>query len=86
VSNGVLHPKCGLRFANNNTEGHCAACCETFIGLRAFDKHRRGGFCNELVDGEHGFWQDDQRRWHWGPRMSPEVKARMRKCDDDAEQ
>jgi len=77
VSDRVYHPKCGQSFPNNNTTGHCAACCETFIGLTAFDKHRRGGFCNELVDGDRGFWLDKQGHWHWGERWDAETKARI---------
>ena len=71
----VLHPKCGKTYTNNNTVGHCAACCETFFGLRAFDKHRRGAMCN--VTNDALFWLDDRGRWHWGERMSDEDKARV---------
>lgn len=37
---------CGTRWAGTNT-CHCAApgCCQTFTGIGAFDRHRRGGTC-----------------------------------------
>ena len=38
----LTHPKCGKQFPNGNRAGHCAACCETFIGLAAFEAHRVG--------------------------------------------
>jgi hypothetical protein len=37
------HP-CGARWAGSLT-AHCAACCRTFTGLTAFDRHRPGGVC-----------------------------------------
>lgn len=75
IVNDVLHPKCGKRWTNNDTVGHCSACCETFYGLKAFEKHRRGGSCFSRADKL--FWQDDKERWHYGERMSDEDKARV---------
>lgn len=35
---------CGARWSGANT-AHCGACCVTFVGIGAFDLHRRGGTC-----------------------------------------
>ena len=78
MSDRVLHPKCGKRFRNSNTEGHCSVCCETFIGLECFDQHRRAGRCILPVDGTGLWWRDDEGRWHYGKRMSDEAKAARR--------
>lgn len=47
------------------------------MGLRAFDRHRSKGVCLKPVDGQAQFWLDVQGRWHWGPRMSPELVLRF---------
>ncbi len=35
---------CGARWSGTGTT-HCGACCTTFVGIGAFDRHRRGGQC-----------------------------------------
>jgi hypothetical protein len=36
---------CGTRWSGNST-CHCAACHQyTFVGVTAFDRHRKGGTC-----------------------------------------
>ncbi len=35
---GILHPKCGRRFA----QSHCGSCCQDFTGQGPFDEHRLG--------------------------------------------
>ena len=77
MSSLVLHPKCGKSFTNSDAIGHCAACCETFVGLEAFDKHRRGGKCNKLPGTDPLFWQDGGGRWHYSRRMTEADKARV---------
>ena len=65
-----------------NRYGHCGACHLDFMGLTAFDKHRRGPFPNgrhcidpvtDTAITETGkplaqWWQDDKGRWHEGAR------------------
>ncbi len=48
---GTRHPAdlphghhCGTRWSGTAT-AHCGACCVTFVGIGAFDRHRRGGHC-----------------------------------------
>lgn len=61
--------------------GHCAACHRDFMGLAAFDKHRRGPYTDrrcvdpatdtETTDTGRplaSWWQDDRGRWHEGDR------------------
>ena len=75
------HGKCGKEFPNGSRIGHCGACCETFVGLKAFDAHRRGEHgvdrhCEVLPtywtdeDGNVrcGHWQDSRGFWHFGTR------------------
>jgi hypothetical protein len=38
----LTHPKCGKAYTHSERVGHCAACCETFKGIIAFDLHRVG--------------------------------------------
>lgn len=79
----ATHPTCGKTFPGSNSAGHCATCCETFIGLTAFENHRVGDFpdgrrCEiqpyESVgdDGKtrFGHWADDRGYWHHGKRMT----------------
>lgn len=40
---------CGARWSGTNT-CHCGACCRTFVGIGAFDRHRRGGQCADPVE------------------------------------
>lgn len=75
MSKRVYHPRCNKSWPNSDTVGHCAACCETFYGLEAFDKHRRGGVCKT---SDAKFWQDDKGWWHHGKRMSEEQREKLR--------
>lgn len=68
------HPKCGKSYPGGPTAGHCSGCCETFIGLNAFESHRRGEHgvdrhC-EITD-KH--WTDD--------RGSLPYRPQLRACD-----
>lgn len=78
---GILHPKCGERFADSERTGHCGTCCQTFYGLAAYDKHlvREGGRYWHTVpnDGVDSWWKDEKQRWHHGPRMSEEQKQQL---------
>lgn len=84
----LLHPKCGKRFPSGSRAGHCAACCETFIGTAAFEAHRVGEHgtperrcltpeTETASDGTKPFWQDDRGYWHFGERLTDEQKAKM---------
>ena len=61
--------------------GHCGVCHRDFMGLAAFDKHRRGKhgarYCvDPATDDERTatgrpiaeWWQDGKGRWHEGAR------------------
>lgn len=61
--------------------GHCAACHRDFMGLTAWDKHRRGPMTDRrcvdpATDDERtakgapiaDWWQDARGRWHEGAR------------------
>ena len=61
--------------------GHCGACHRDFMGLTAFEKHRRGTYdarrCVDPASDEErtatgrpiaDWWQDDRGRWHEGAR------------------
>lgn len=72
---GHVPPATGDRY------GHCALCHLDFMGLGAFDKHRRmdgaGRYC-VYPPADEGrtptgrpiadWWVDDRGRWHEGPR------------------
>lgn len=90
----VTHPKCGKQFPGSNTAGHCANCCETFMGLNAFEMHRIGEHgtperCCEIQptetigdDGKtrYGHWADERGYWHYGRRQTKEeIAARFGK-------
>lgn len=90
----ATHPKCGKSFPGSNTAGHCAACCETFMGLAAFEMHRVGEHGTpdrrcELQPAEtigddgktrYGHWRDDRGFWHFGRRLTDaEKEARFGK-------
>lgn len=79
----AVHPKCGARFPANDSTGHCAKCCRTFYGLAAFDQHqtRDGGTvtCNDPAESDGPWWLDEDGRWHYGHRMTEEVKQAMRR-------
>lgn len=74
MSSSYLH-RCGKRVPNSAY--HCGGCHETFIGLGAFDRHRKRGACiiepvskDPFVDS--GFWVDGDGYWHSGKRMTAE--------------
>jgi len=78
----LTHPKCGKTFPHNSRAGHCGGCCETFIGMGAFEKHRIGEHgtdrrCAELVEEENRFWQDKDGYWHFGPKLTEEEKKKL---------
>lgn len=78
------HPKCGKSYPGGSTAGHCSACCETFIGLTAFEQHRRGAHGvdrHSELTGAH--WQDDRGYWHYGAKLTDEQKAEMWGGDDE---
>lgn len=75
---GILHPKCGKRFPNGSRAGHCAGCCETFIGNGAFEQHRVGDHeTDRRCEIQGGHWLDDSGHYHYGPRLTDEQKAKM---------
>lgn len=68
--------KCEGVFRNNNTIGHCGACCRTFSGVGAFDAHRQGehGVNRHCADPAtlpeyRKMWIDDEGIWHAGERF-----------------
>jgi len=78
------HPKCGKRFGNAQTIGHCAVCCETFVGLATFDAHmsrdEAGKYIHlapETAAAKHKWWADDRGYWHKGARLTEEQKTAM---------
>jgi hypothetical protein len=80
--NGVYHPKCGKRFPDNNTVGHCSSCCENFSGLGAFDQHhfKHNGkvLCTDPASsGDKLWWLDDKDVWHHGVRLTEEQKKEI---------
>ena len=94
----IPHPKCGKTFPASATAGHCAVCCETFIGLTAFDMHRVGlpggpdRRC-ELQPYEsvskrgtpvYGHWKDADGYWHFGKKITEEEKARLWPAKEEA--
>lgn len=78
------HPKCGKSYPGGSSAGHCSGCCETFIGLAAFEAHRRGEHgvdrrC-EITD-KH--WTDDRGYWHVGAKLTEEQKEKMWGASDE---
>lgn len=81
------HPTCGKRFPGGAQAGHCAVCCETFIGNTAFEAHRVGDWDNRRCEIQpyettsdddktrYGHWQDDKGHWHHGKRLSKDERA-----------
>ena len=75
-------PDCKKTFPGGERAGHCAACCETFIGLAAFEAHRVGEhgtpdrrcelkpetYTNSKGQTAHGHWRDDNGYLHIGQR------------------
>lgn len=86
-TNGVIHPKCGKRFPGTVRFGHCSVCCETFVGLGAFEAHRVGEHgvdrrCVDLPNTEL-FRQDDKGFWHYGERLTEEQCEKLWGKTDD---
>ena len=86
----LTHPKCGKTFPNNNRDGHCAACCETFIGLTSFEAHRVGEHgkdrrceiqpyetIRENGSPSYGHWTDERGYQHYGKQLTPEESAAL---------
>jgi hypothetical protein len=78
------HPRCGKRFPSGHRAGHCAVCCETFIGLATFDRHlsrdEEGKYLHldpATADADQKWWADDNGNWHKGDRLTEEQKAEM---------
>lgn len=84
-----IHPVCSKTFPSGSSAGHCARCCETFIGAAAFDMHRVGlpggpdrrcelqpyESVNKRGTVVYGHWQDPEGFWHYGKKMTAEEKA-----------
>lgn len=82
----TVHPKCGKKYPANNTHGHCSRCCETFVGLAAFEAHWVTDFTGDRVcvspttlKGE--WWQDASSFWHKGRKLSEEERNKIWKGD-----
>jgi hypothetical protein len=80
----AVHPKCGKSFPGGDSAGHCANCCETFIGLATFDAHltrdESGRYFHtdpSTTPAEAMWWLDDRGCWHKGARLTDEQKAKM---------
>lgn len=86
----LTHPKCQKQFPNSSRTGHCSGCCETFIGIEAFDAHRVGNHGADRRceiqpyettgdDGKvrYGHWQDERGYWHHGKRLTQAEKDRI---------
>lgn len=73
-----IHPKCGKSYPGGSSAGHCSSCCGTFIGLAAFQAHRRGAFgLDRRCEATEGRRQDDRDYWHYGAKLTDEQKAEM---------
>lgn len=82
-----MHPKCGKRYPSGNRAGHCAKCCETFIGLTAYDAHLSRDSNGKYLhlnpetlptdDAKNDWWSDEHGYWHKGARLTEEQKAEM---------
>jgi hypothetical protein len=80
----ATHPKCGKSFPGGDGAGHCATCCETFIGLAAYDAHlsrdESGAYYHldpMTAKPEAKWWRDDRGYWHKGNRLTAEQKEKM---------
>lgn len=73
--------ECHAPLLNGQRFGHCAGCHRSFMGIVAFDKHRRGPAENRVcIDPETDdavtktgkpvakWWLDKNGRWHDGER------------------
>lgn len=86
-----VHPKCQKTFPDGNRAGHCAKCCETFIGNTSFEAHRVGDFPNgrrceiqpyagpltESGNPSYGHWQDPAGNWRHGRKLTAEETAEV---------
>lgn len=85
----ITHPKCGKNYPSNNTHGHCSGCCETFVGITAFDAHRVGEgperrceiqpYETPTVTGgtRYGHWKDERGYWRHGRKLTAEEKTEL---------
>ena len=86
----TTHPKCGKTFPGGDGSGHCPSCCETFIGLTAYDAHRVGAHgedrrCEiqpyELTDDDgktrYGHWMDERGYYRHGRRLTKDERAEL---------
>ncbi|WP_425490322.1 hypothetical protein [Brachybacterium halotolerans] len=65
--------ECGAGLKNGSRSWHCGGCHETFVGERAFERHRRTGksgrYCLDPRDGApREAWRRERDGWHYGPR------------------
>lgn len=44
--NAIVHGACGSWWTGNE-RSHCGGCCRTYSSLTSFDRHRKGGHCND---------------------------------------
>ncbi|MGP9528600.1 FDXHR family putative zinc-binding protein [Glutamicibacter sp. AOP5-A2-18] len=86
-----IHPKCNKEFPDGTRAGHCATCCETFIGNTAFEAHRVGQFpdgrrceiqpyengTTESGVPKYGHWQDEKDYWHYGKQLTQAEKDKL---------
>lgn len=87
-----VHPECGKTFPAGERAGHCAICCETFIGNTSFEAHRVGEHgtperrCElqpyETIDPEtlyarYGHWADDKGHYRYGRKLTREESAAL---------
>jgi hypothetical protein len=77
-----VHPRCGKSYPGGDGAGHCATCCETFIGLGAFDRHlwrqEDGTYVHrEPVENIGLWWKDARGYWHHGQRLTEEQRKEL---------
>lgn len=81
-----IHPKCGKSYPGGDGAGHCAVCCETFIGLGAFDKHfsrnEDGSYFHRTPLEVDLWWKDTRGYWHHGQRLTEEQRKELWPSDD----
>lgn len=86
----AIHGQCGKEIPNGNTNGHCGACHEGFIGNTSFEAHRTGAFPDrrcEILPYENGIsttgkpkyghWQDERGYWRYGKQLTEAEKAEL---------
>ncbi|WP_456236505.1 FDXHR family putative zinc-binding protein [Actinomyces culturomici] len=81
-------PTCRARVPGGEAPCHCSACHQTFHGLAAFDRHRRGLACCEPARVEPSrngsrFHLDGRGVWRWGRVRTPDdyEAARARRAE-----